>query len=135
MAMVTINCAICWTTTVLFVITAINCIPISEEIQLWKEMNKRTNSFVCGEPRPRSFRVSTLFNDLSEHLVTPFYVVLHRCDETTGCCPNVTEVCKMRQSETVDIVFIPLKGNEKFISRKAENHTFCGCDSMYSTIK
>lgn len=135
MATVINNCAVCWTTIVLCVITAISCRATPEEVKLWREMNKRAASFMCGEPRPRSFRVSTLFDDLSENFVDPFYVVLHRCDETTGCCKNKTEVCKMQQSASVDIVFSMIRDGGKFISRKAENHTSCGCESIHSTIK
>ncbi|KAK9751602.1 PDGF/VEGF domain [Popillia japonica] len=86
-------------------------------------------------PRPRSIPVSEFFeNEIESDSITPPYTILHRCDESTGCCTNMKHTCVVTHEKTVEVAFF-LPKRQKFHVLHMKNHTACGCQFIRNSIK
>ncbi|GBM32089.1 hypothetical protein AVEN_150073-1 [Araneus ventricosus] len=98
---------------------------------LWKVM--------CNVPQPRVFKLET-----EELRVMPHATIIHRCDESTGCCNYSSERCVAKKKEQVTLfAFVrPRYGRGTRRSGKNRikkfvftNHTECYCESVMDTPK
>lgn len=89
---------------------------------------------ICGEPRPKIFRVGTTSMQL-----VPSATVVHRCGDHSGCCTNAMHRCMAKTKENVKLYFLvnplsrlPSRRKRKNKIRKFvfTNHTECHCVDM-----
>ncbi|KAM8716892.1 hypothetical protein ACLKA7_003719 [Drosophila subpalustris] len=86
------------------------------------------NEARCKWPQPRVIHMN---NETSKQYA-PRATILHRCDETTGCCPD-SMVCTVKTKVTVELPFWVLATNN--VRAQAQmvpltNHTECECVNL-----
>ncbi|KAK4876819.1 hypothetical protein RN001_009325 [Aquatica leii] len=97
--------------------------------------------FPCEVPQPRSISVEELLGDQldTSESAQPHTTVLHRCDSGTGCCSQKSQVCKVAQSEEVELHFFVTdtvrQRKSQFREFVVSNHTRCSCQSKKNDIK
>ncbi|KAK9737993.1 hypothetical protein QE152_g10260 [Popillia japonica] len=75
-----------------------------------------------------------LFPDLEEYDPDPWETVLHRCDDSAGCCADKSSSCNVSTTENVTLVFFSV-GKSMLVTRDGVNHTSCSCQPLKSAIK
>lgn len=98
--------------------------------------NENVKKFQCMKPQKRSYSVYYLpefQNILQGKTYTPDFVVLHRCDEDSGCCLNRKKTFKCQPKLYNNVTFefmveniIEQLPNELIVLK---NHTLCHCGS------
>lgn len=92
--------------------------------------------FKCGKPQKRAYTAVEIvefyhpesFN--ADEIIIPPMVVLHRCDQRSGCCFGNNFTCAPKKMENVHLVL--KKGDGKPLKVKVNNHTECHCVSKSS---
>lgn len=112
-----------------------------ENVKRFQRHMEVLKKFPCDLPQPRSISVDELLSDRLETFESaqPHTTVLHRCDSGTGCCSQKSQVCKVAQSEQVELHFYVTdtvrQRNSEFREFLVTNHTRCSCQSKKNDIK
>ncbi|KAF8770385.1 hypothetical protein HNY73_017925 [Argiope bruennichi] len=93
---------------------------------------------MCSVPQPRVVQLQT--EDLR---VMPHATIIHRCDESTGCCDSLEERCVAKKKEQVTLyAFVaPRRARKQRKMGKRikkfvfTNHTECYCENIMDTPK
>ncbi|KAH8412307.1 hypothetical protein KR009_001135 [Drosophila setifemur] len=86
--------------------------------------NKILKNGICSVPMPKIHYVA--FETNAQYI--PRATILHRCDESTGCC-DAEFACVAKTEETVELAFIVVVNYRREEPRliKMVNHTECEC--------
>ncbi|KAI9563528.1 hypothetical protein GHT06_010991 [Daphnia sinensis] len=133
---------------ILWLTSLVDCVKI---VPLKKNL-KTFNDWTCSKPQPRVVHIDSLDDVIAPNAIyLPSALVIHRCDQSTGCCRTPGQVCKSVESEEEDIQFAiranfidnsgradpsgAMKGTinrnktkrEKKVMVTLRNHTRCDC--------
>ncbi|KZS16697.1 uncharacterized protein LOC116927216 [Daphnia magna] len=134
------------------IVAAILLPPLVDSVKIvpLKKNLKTFNDWTCNKPQPRVVHIDNLDEYIAPNAIyLPSALVIHRCDQSTGCCRTPGQVCKSVESEEEDIQFAiranfidnsgradpsATKANNRNKTKKEKklmvtlrNHTRCDC--------
>ncbi|XP_057376696.2 uncharacterized protein LOC130697918 [Daphnia carinata] len=90
------------------VAVAILLTPLVDSVKIvpLKKNLKTFNDWTCNKPQPRVIHIDNLDEFSAPNAIyLPSALVIHRCDQSTGCCKTPGQECKSVETEEEDVQF------------------------------
>lgn len=109
---------------------------LQKNVRGFSTIEHEARSFKCGKPQKRAYTAEKIVQDHHpeifgpDSIFAPPMIVLHRCDQNSGCCFGKNHTCAPKKIDSVQLMLKTGDGTPLMVN--VLNHTECHCVSRSS---